>query len=100
MADLLHPDELHEVQQVGLSEDEAASLAEHVAEAQSEQAEREAEVRGFAAEAPVEGANELAGTETDDAEVEAQSETEAEAEGRTRTGGSRRRSRGDDGANR
>ena len=72
MSDLLHPDELHEVQQTaGLSEDEAASLAEHVAEAQSEQAEREAEVRGFAAETAAGAIDELVGTETDDVEAEA-----------------------------
>ncbi|HEV2385618.1 MAG TPA: ribonuclease E/G, partial [Candidatus Acidoferrales bacterium] len=77
MADLLHPDELHEVQQTaGLSEDEAASLAEHVAEAQSEQAEREAEVRGFAAETSAEAVDELVGTETDDAEAGSESEAE------------------------
>jgi ribonuclease G len=81
LADLLHPDELHEVQHTaGLSEDEAASLAEHVAEAQSEQAEREAEVRGFAAETSAGAVDELVGTETDDAEAETQSETEGEAE--------------------
>ena len=77
MSELLHPDELHEVQQTaGLSEDEAASLAEHVAEAQSEQAEREAEVRGFAAETSAEAVDELVGTETDDAEAGSESETE------------------------
>jgi Rne/Rng family ribonuclease len=77
MSELLHPDELHEVQQTaGLSEDEAASLAEHVAEAQSEQAEREAEVRGFAAETSGEAVDELVGTETDDSEAGSESETE------------------------
>jgi len=82
MANLLHPDELHEVQQTaGLSEDEASALAEHVAEAQSEQAEREAEVRGFGTtDTAAETTDELVGTETDDAEVETQSETEGEAE--------------------
>ncbi len=82
LADLLHPDELHEVQQTaGLSEDEASALAEHVAEAQSEQAEREAEVRGFGAtDTAAEGTDELVGTETDEVEAEAQSETEGEAE--------------------
>jgi ribonuclease G len=77
MSDLLHPDELHEVQHTaGLSEDEAASLAEHVAEAQSEQAEREAEVRGFAAETSAGAVDELVGTETDDAETGSEGETE------------------------
>src|SRR6185437_9577643 len=52
-----------------------------VAEAQSEQAEREAQVRGFGAtDTAAEATDELVGTETDDGEVEAQSETESEAE--------------------
>ncbi|HEY6903259.1 MAG TPA: Rne/Rng family ribonuclease [Candidatus Acidoferrales bacterium] len=82
LADLVPPEELQEAQQTaGLSDDEAASLAEHVAEAQSEQAEREAEVRGFASETATEGGDEeLVGTLTDDTETETGSETEAEEE--------------------
>jgi ribonuclease G len=81
IADLLPPGELHEVQQsAGLSEDEAASLAEHVAEAQSEQAEREAEVRGFgAADTAAEHSDEeLVGTLAGDAEEETEPETEGD----------------------
>jgi len=48
--ELPHVETNHEDHAIeGLSEDEAAALAEHVAEAQEEEAEREAEERSFAA---------------------------------------------------
>ena len=58
-----------------LSEDEAAALAEHVAEAQSEEAAREAQERGFAAEAAAD-----AGVSEAEAEEQALEEEEEEAE--------------------
>ena len=89
MFELLHPDELHEVQQTaGLSEDEAATLAEHVAEAQSEEAAREAQERSFAAadDAAAGPEVETEATESEAAETEEEHELEeeeadAEAEG-------------------
>ena len=70
-----------------LSEDEATALAEHIAEAQSDEAARQAEDRAFSAEgvgAPHHEADETAPEieEGDEEEVEiAEAESEAESEG-------------------
>ena len=86
VSEVLRPGDLHEAQvAAGLSEDEAAALAEHVAEAQSEELEREAEVRSFAAAdaAAAATADELAGTEVEDSEADAEAgeaESDEEAE--------------------
>ncbi|MGD0957150.1 MAG: Rne/Rng family ribonuclease [Candidatus Acidiferrales bacterium] len=63
-----------------LSEDEAAALAEHVAEAQSEEAAREAQERGFAAEAAADGGVSEAEAEAEEHALE-EEEEEAETEG-------------------
>jgi Rne/Rng family ribonuclease len=91
--DVHEPEDLHEDHSTaGLSEDEVAALAEHVAEAQNEEAARESQDRVFAeADAAEADAAEAAsaeldstdtGPETEEEEHElAEEESDAEAEG-------------------
>jgi len=60
-----------------LSEDEASALADHLAEAQSEEAERAAEARSFGAAVPE---AEEAATDAEEAEAEEEAREEAELE--------------------
>ena len=91
-----------------LSEEEATAIAEHIAEAQSEQAAREAEARGFAAADEITAAaeaDELAvdevetETETDEEEPEIEdAEAEAESEGMAALGDTEHAEHGEESA--
>ncbi len=76
------PEEEHEIPEAhDLTEEEAVALAEHVAEAQSEAAAREAEERSFAAQEMAEGhAPETEEAAAEEHELE-EEEAEAEVEG-------------------